>query len=132
VIEIRTPWNAMTNKFSKISVFPPKILELVLEHSVQSARYIMVVAGSIFILLGALNLAHSKPRGMYTALRLRGLLTQLPSDRFQCGAIISRFFMGWIFLFLLLLNVGEHQSLWVNKGHESEQAGVFLWISSYV
>ncbi|CAE6451724.1 unnamed protein product [Rhizoctonia solani] len=91
-----------------------QILEKVLEHSIRSARYIMVLAGSIFILLGALDLAHSKPR-----------------DRFQCGAIISRFLMGWVFMFLLLLNVGEHQSLWVNKGHESEQAGIFLWISSY-
>ncbi|CAE6412995.1 unnamed protein product [Rhizoctonia solani] len=91
-----------------------QILEKVLEHSVSSARYIMVLAASIFILLGALELAHSKPR-----------------DRFQCGAIISRFLMGSIFLSLLLLNVGQHQSLWVNKGKENEQAGVFLWISSY-
>ncbi|KAJ1305000.1 hypothetical protein OPQ81_000043 [Rhizoctonia solani] len=91
-----------------------QILEDVLEHSVQSARYIMVFVGFIFILLGALELAHSWPR-----------------DRFQCGAIISRFLMGWAFLFLLLLNIGEYQKLWVNKGHEREQAGVFLWISSY-
>ncbi|CAE6468043.1 unnamed protein product [Rhizoctonia solani] len=91
-----------------------QILEEVLEHSVQSARYIMVLAGFIFILLGALDLTHSKPR-----------------DRFQCGAIISRLLMGWAFLFLLLLNVGKHQSLWVNRGDEHEQAGVFLWISSY-
>ncbi|CAE6494056.1 unnamed protein product [Rhizoctonia solani] len=91
-----------------------QILEDVLGHSVQSARYIMVFAGLVFILLGALDLAHSRPR-----------------DRFQCGAIISRFLMGWAFLFLLLLNIGGYQKLWVSKGHEHEQAGVFLWISSY-
>ncbi|CEL63473.1 hypothetical protein RSOLAG1IB_10789 [Rhizoctonia solani AG-1 IB] len=91
-----------------------QILEEVLENSVQSARYIMVLVGLIFILLGALDLAHSMPR-----------------DRFQCGTMISRFLMGWAFLFLLLLNVGKYQSLWVNKGDESQQAGIFLWISSY-
>ncbi|CAE6451731.1 unnamed protein product [Rhizoctonia solani] len=91
-----------------------QILGEVLENSVQSARYIMILVGFIFILLGALDLAHSMPR-----------------DRFQCGTVISRFLMGWAFLFLLLLNVGKHQSLWVNKGDEREQAGVFLWISSY-
>ncbi|CAE6425178.1 unnamed protein product [Rhizoctonia solani] len=91
-----------------------QIMEEVLEHSVQSARYIMVLAGFIFIFLGILDLAHSKPR-----------------DRFQCGAIIGRFLMGWAFLFLLLLNIGSRQSLWVNRGQEHQQAGVFLWISSY-
>ncbi|CAE6483799.1 unnamed protein product [Rhizoctonia solani] len=91
-----------------------QILEEVLEHSVQSARYITAVAGSIFILLGILELAHSVPR-----------------DRFQGGAIICRFAMGWAFLFLLLLNIGKRQSLWVNRGQEYEQAGVYLWISSY-
>ncbi|CUA67218.1 hypothetical protein RSOLAG22IIIB_13329 [Rhizoctonia solani] len=91
-----------------------QILEKILEHSVQSARYIMVLTGLVFILLGALDLARSKPR-----------------DRFQCGTIISRFLMGWTFLFLLLLNVGKYQQLWVSKGKEHEQAGVFLWISSY-
>ncbi|ELU37612.1 hypothetical protein AG1IA_08362 [Rhizoctonia solani AG-1 IA] len=88
-----------------------QILEKVLEHSVSSARYIMVLAASIFILLGALELAHSKPRGRH---------------RFQCGAIISRFLMGSIFLSLLLLNVGQHQSLWVNKGKENEQAAALV------
>ncbi|CAE6529179.1 unnamed protein product [Rhizoctonia solani] len=58
-------------------------------------------------------------------------IKQISPDRFQCGAIISRLLMGWAFLFLLLLNVGKHQSLWVNRGDEHEQAGVFLWISSY-
>ncbi|KAH7338462.1 hypothetical protein B0J17DRAFT_718118 [Rhizoctonia solani] len=90
------------------------ILEEMLKHSVQSARYIMALAGVIFILLGALDVAHSKPR-----------------DRFQCGTIISRFLMGCVFLLLLLLNLGEHQQLWVNKGEEHKQAGVFSWISSY-
>ncbi|EUC57250.1 transmembrane protein, putative [Rhizoctonia solani AG-3 Rhs1AP] len=74
----------------------------------------MILVGLIFILLGALDLAHSKPR-----------------DRFQCGTIISRFLMGWAFFSLLLLNVGNQQTLWVSKGDEHEQAGVFLWISSY-
>ncbi|CAE6529186.1 unnamed protein product [Rhizoctonia solani] len=90
------------------------ILEEMLKHSIKSARYIMALAGIIFILLGALDVAHSKPR-----------------DRFQCGTIISRFLMGFIFLLLLLLNIGEHQKLWVNKGEEHKQAGVFSWISSY-
>ncbi|CAE6468036.1 unnamed protein product [Rhizoctonia solani] len=90
------------------------ILEEMLKHSIKSARYIMALAGIIFILLGALDVAHSKPR-----------------DRFQCGTIISRFLMGFVFLLLLLLNIGEHQKLWVNKGEEHKQAGVFSWISSY-
>ncbi|KAF8747448.1 Bacterial low temperature requirement A protein (LtrA), partial [Rhizoctonia solani] len=91
-----------------------QILGEVLASSLQSARYIMVFVGCIFILLGALEFARSMPR-----------------DRFQCGAVISRLLMGWAFLFLLLLNVGKYQSLWVNKGDEYEQAGVFLWVSSY-
>ncbi|KAH7338463.1 hypothetical protein B0J17DRAFT_424007 [Rhizoctonia solani] len=108
----RQDHDAPSDAFANLHYY--QILEEVLEHSVQSARYIMVLAGLIFILLGALDLTHSKPR-----------------DRFQCGAIISRLLMGWAFLFLLLLNVGSRQSLWVNRGDEHEQAGVFLWISSY-
>ncbi|KAL5634232.1 hypothetical protein ACGC1H_006150 [Rhizoctonia solani] len=103
-----------TSKDSLADLNYYQIMEEILEPSIQSARYIMVLAGFIFIFLGILDLAHSKPR-----------------DRFQCGAIIGRFLMGWAFLFLLLLNIGSHQSLWVNRGHEHEQAGVFLWISSY-
>ncbi|ELU37613.1 hypothetical protein AG1IA_08363 [Rhizoctonia solani AG-1 IA] len=55
-----------------------QILGEVLASSLQSARYIMVFVGCIFILLGALEFARSMPR-----------------DRFQCGAVISRLLMGY-------------------------------------
>jgi hypothetical protein len=53
-------------------------------------------------------------------------------DRFQWGTIISRFSMGWLLIFLLLLNVGKYQSLWVYTDQKKRQAGVFLWILAYV
>ncbi|CAE6388699.1 unnamed protein product [Rhizoctonia solani] len=108
----RQDHNTPSDAYADLNYY--QILEQILKHSVQSARYIMVLVGLIFILLGALDLAHSKPR-----------------DRFQCGTIISRFLMGWAFFSLLLLNVGNQQTLWVSKRDEHEQAGVFLWISSY-
>jgi hypothetical protein len=55
-------------------------------------------------------------------------LTSTLSDRFQWGIILTRISMGISLLFLLLLNVGDYQTLWVLDNQAGIQAGVFKWI----
>ncbi|ELU37598.1 hypothetical protein AG1IA_08371 [Rhizoctonia solani AG-1 IA] len=85
--------------------------EQLLGSSVLGARYIAGLAAIILISLGIMNRIHSKPR-----------------DRFQWGIILTRILMGVALLFLLLLNIGHYQSLWVAEYDEYLQAGVFKWI----
>ncbi|ELU37873.1 hypothetical protein AG1IA_08097 [Rhizoctonia solani AG-1 IA] len=87
------------------------IITELLETHLQGARYIVALAGAIFISLGIMNRIHSKPR-----------------DRFQWGIVMSRIFMGFALLILLTLNAGSIQSLWVWDYQEGQQAGVFRWI----
>ncbi|KAF8694693.1 Bacterial low temperature requirement A protein (LtrA), partial [Rhizoctonia solani] len=88
-----------------------QIIDKLLGSSVLGARYIAGLAAIILISLGIMNRIHSKPR-----------------DRFQWGIILTRILMGVALLFLLLLNIGHYQSLWVAEYDEYLQAGVFKWI----
>ncbi|CAE6349136.1 unnamed protein product [Rhizoctonia solani] len=90
------------------------ITELLKTH-LEGARYIMALAGAILIFLGVMNRIHSKPR-----------------DRFQWGIIMSRIIMGLALIVLLVLNVGDIQSLWVWDYQESQQAGVFRWVWAWM
>ncbi|KAH7338473.1 hypothetical protein B0J17DRAFT_662609 [Rhizoctonia solani] len=87
------------------------ILTQLLEAHLQGARYIVALAAVILLSLGIMNRIHSRPR-----------------DRFQWGIVLSRVCMGVALLFLLLLNVGDIQSLWIWDDQTSQQAGVFRWI----
>ncbi|CAE6410393.1 unnamed protein product [Rhizoctonia solani] len=93
----------------------PRIISGLLENNLQISRYIIGLAGVIFLSLGLMNRLHSKPR-----------------DRFQWGIILSRLSMGFILLLLLNLNCGEIQSLWIREGQEKQQAGVFRWVWAWM
>lgn len=56
----------------------------------------------------------------------------ITSDRYQWASILSRFWTGWVLVFLLLLNIGRYQYLWATEAQEKYQAGVFLWLSAWV
>ncbi|QRW20603.1 low temperature requirement protein LtrA [Rhizoctonia solani] len=97
------------------SYYYESIITELLETHLQGARYIVALAGAIFISLGIMNRIHSKPR-----------------DRFQWGIVMSRIFMGFALLILLTLNAGSIQSLWVWDYQEGQQAGVFRWIWAWM
>lgn len=111
-----------------------QIITELLHANLQGARYIIALAGFILICLAALNLIHSRPRGSYfhPIVSYHDRHLYLSSDRYQWAIILSRFVMGWVLLFLLLLNIGRYQTLWVWLGQEKQQAGVFRWLWAYV
>ncbi|CUA69522.1 hypothetical protein RSOLAG22IIIB_14049 [Rhizoctonia solani] len=65
------------------------------------------------------------------SLSLQDLIHSAPRDRYQWGVIVSRFLMGIVLCLLLLLNIGKYQTLFVPVGHESQRAGVFLWLEKF-
>ncbi|KAG8792599.1 hypothetical protein FRC12_005538 [Ceratobasidium sp. 428] len=78
--------------------------------SIIEGRYIMAMCGGTLVSLATLNLIQSWPR-----------------DRFLWGSIISRYAIGIIMIFLLLLNIGHDQTYFIPEGSE---AAVLNWIGS--
>ncbi|CAE7226053.1 unnamed protein product [Rhizoctonia solani] len=93
-----------------------QILQDLISSSLVNARYIMAMCGFTFITLASLNLIQSWPR-----------------DRFQWASIFSRYAMGIVMLFLLLLNIGEiqHWMEW-SEADLARRAGVFKWVDAQV
>ncbi|CAE6439157.1 hypothetical protein ACGC1H_006898 [Rhizoctonia solani] len=91
-----------------------QILQDLVSSSLVNARYIMAMCGFTFITLASLNLIQSWPR-----------------DRFHWASILSRYAMGIVMLFLLLLNVGEiqHWMEWTDEGL-AKRAAVFKWVEA--
>ncbi|CCO34175.1 hypothetical protein BN14_08268 [Rhizoctonia solani AG-1 IB] len=108
-------WNEVYEPASLYHYGYESIISNLLKTHLQGARYIVALAGAIFISLGVMNRIHSKPR-----------------DRFQWGIVISRISMGVALIILLLLNVGSIQWLWVWDYEESKQAGVFRWVWAWM
>ncbi|KAG8788597.1 hypothetical protein FRC12_014402 [Ceratobasidium sp. 428] len=78
--------------------------------SIIEGRYIVAMCGGTLVSLATLNLIQSWPR-----------------DRFLWGSIISRYAIGIIMIFLLLLNIGHDQTYFIPEGSE---AVVLNWIGS--
>ncbi|KEP46675.1 low temperature requirement protein LtrA [Rhizoctonia solani 123E] len=91
-----------------------QILQGLVSSSMVNARYIMAMCGFTFLTLASLNLTQSWPR-----------------DRFQWASVFSRYAMGIVMMFLLLLNVGEiqHWAEWTDEGL-AKRAGVFKWVEA--
>ncbi|KAG9125300.1 hypothetical protein FRC07_008196 [Ceratobasidium sp. 392] len=105
-------WNNTSGSLGSLHFY--QILTELLSSNLQTARYIVALAGLVLVFMAILDLSHSRPQ-----------------DRYQWGAIVARFAMGWLLIFLLLLNLGRYQSLWVYDNQHKHQAGVFLWLSAY-
>ncbi|KAG8716085.1 hypothetical protein FRC08_009845 [Ceratobasidium sp. 394] len=105
-------WNNTSGSLGSLHFY--QILTELLSSNLETARYIVALAGLILIFMAILDLSHSRPQ-----------------DRYQWGAIMARFTMGWLLILLLLLNLGRYQSLWVYDNQHKHQAGVFLWLSAY-
>ncbi|CUA69868.1 hypothetical protein RSOLAG22IIIB_04124 [Rhizoctonia solani] len=91
-----------------------KILSGLLDGFILSTRCIIGFAGLILICLSLQDYIHTRP-----------------DDRYQWGVITSRFSMGIVLCLLLLLNIGKYQELFVPQGHESQRAGIFLWLEAF-
>ena len=61
---------------------------------------------------------------------LSSYLLNIALDRYHWASILSRFSMGCALILLLLLNIGQYQSLWAAPVQIARQAGVYRWLSA--
>ncbi|KAF8598972.1 hypothetical protein BDV93DRAFT_560873 [Ceratobasidium sp. AG-I] len=91
-----------------------QILDAMLDSKLQTTRYIMALAGLVLICMAVLDFIHARPK-----------------DRYHWASILSRFSMGCALVLLLLLNIGQYQSIWAAPDQIAQQAGVYRWLVAY-